>query len=98
MTDKRKRIARALAAKTGMSYQAAINVLDARAIAKDRAPIEIDALLQELGPVFAVAVRRAPAVGRSADPQVAAEKSRYLSEHPTYYAETGAIMKTVARE
>jgi hypothetical protein len=103
MSDKRKMRARALAAKTGMSYQAAINALAAGATPKQE-KTEVTRTLEQLltgipaPTTFGVSVVRAPAVGASADLEVATEQSRFLAEHPQYIAESGRGQMVVSRE
>lgn len=94
MTDKRKKMARALSEKTRMSYQAAINVLDANRTPR-RPNVQVVRTLEELlgalhtTTTFTVEVHQAPAVGVSADQEVAREQSRRLAENPQFIAETG---------
>src|SRR5438132_1146470 len=100
MSDKRKKRARALAAKTGMSYQAAINALAAGATPKqEKEARTLEQLLAEIPAptTFSVYVARAPAVAGSADPQVAAQRSRELAEDPQYYAESGGRQLSITR-
>lgn len=95
MTNKRKKIARALSEKTGMSYQAAINALAATSQLSEipRAERSIQQLLAELGvtSAFGVVTGRSPAVGRSATLAIAVGQADQLAARPIHLAEsTGA--------
>lgn len=94
MTDKRKKHIRALMKKTGMSHQAASNALtDGVHPPADQSAIRSVAQLMGLlhvSTMLPVSVRCVAAIGRSADPAIAASQSRQLAEHPLFYAESGA--------
>jgi hypothetical protein len=94
MTNKRRQMARALSDKTGMKYQAAINALAAGASAKQEVAKPTRTLEQLLSALnttetFAVKVDRVPAVGQSANLQLAQAQSRRLADTPQFFAETG---------
>lgn len=95
MTNKRKKLARALSEKTGMSYQAAINALPApKNNAFDtRAERSVQQLLAELRvtSTFGVVTGKGPAVGRSATLAAAVEQAEELARRPLYYAESTGV-------
>jgi hypothetical protein len=92
MTNKRKKLARDLSEKTGMSYQAAINVLAPRSqpSATVHGERSVRQLLSALKTTttFGVVTGRTPATGRSATLSSAIAEAEALASEAIYYAES----------
>ena len=107
MTDKRKKLARALSEKTGMSHQGAINALTTKRNRGQSPPTPnlvsatrpIDQLLAGLGAqsAFRVSVGQAHAVSRSATLEVAQQNAAYLAANPSFVAKSGSGEMTVSQ-
>ena len=110
MTDKRKKRARALSEKTGMPYQAAINILATAVEGKVSTPepvppipeaepvLTIPGVLKEflVGHVSSILIGRMPAQGRSATYEIARQAAEDLARNPKYFAKTQHVEKIIS--